>query len=308
MSSIRQKLHGMHCATVSPVRDGEIDQRAVVELAEHLISRGITGLVPVGGTGEFTALSPRMRKDVVSATVRAARGRVPVIPGILSPGYAEAIETARVFEEAGADALLVITPFYTKTPQAGIRQYFKKFAQEARLPLMLYEIPTRTGIAVDVSTIEGMVDDGSIIGIKACNLDVAWFARLVNVVGDQIAVMGGDEPLFSTHVALGAVGGMLASPAVVPHLWNKVYETAKGGDLQSAQRQQLALQPLLDVLWAEPNPGPLKAALAIAGMELGEAQLPLGPPSAALLEKLQSIVPEFLARDRAASTYLGSAR
>lgn len=302
----RSALEGVYAALVTPVDgDGEVDRGAVHRLVGFLLGSGISGLVPVGGTGEYTALSPAARLAMVEATVEAAAGRVPVVAGVLSPGFSEAAAAGRDFRAAGADGLLLITPYYATPTQDGIRRFFEAFRQEVGLPLMLYDIPARTGVVTRPETVAGMADDGSIIGMKACNRDLDHFIRLMALVGDRIAVMSGEEPFFATEVAMGATGGILATVNMVPRLWSEIYAAAKVGDLGGALARQAELQPFLEAVFAETNPGPLKAAMSMVGPELadlnvGSALLPLMPPGEAIMARLSTVVPEVAARERAA--------
>ena len=292
-------LQGIYCAMVTPTdADGRVDRDSVKRLVAYLIDAGTSGLVPVGGTGEYTALSPRERRAMVEATVEAAAGRVPVVAGVLSPGYAEAVAAGRDFAACGADALLLITPFYATPTQAGVRDYYKAYVGAVDLPLLLYEIPARTGVALDPETIAGMVDDGTIVGMKACNTNLSQFIRVMAAVGGRMAVLGGEEPYFATHVAMGASGGILASANLVPRLWQEIYRLAASGDLRGALVKQAELEPLLQAIFCETNPGPLKCAMTMAGYAVGEAMLPLSTPRAESLARLEPAVAVALERER----------
>lgn len=269
--------------------DGKVDAEGMRRLVEHLLAGGAAGLVPVGGTGEYTALSPKERVRAVEATVAAANGKVPVIPGILSPGFAEAVEAGVAFKAAGADALMLVAPFYVTPSQDGIRDYFKGFCDKVDLPVLLYDIPSRTRIALDPETIARMVEDGTIIGMKACNTDANHFNRVIDFVGEKIGVLSGEDLYFAVQVAMGGAGGVLASATMIPRYWVEVFELART-DLSAALRRQRALFPLLDAIFSECNPGPLKAAMRMIGFELGDVLLPLKPPSPATIQKLERAI------------------
>jgi len=301
MSLTRSMLEGVHCALVTPVdQDDSIDRPAVRRLVGSVLDAAVRGLVPVGGTGEYSALSPRARLAMVEATVEAADGRVPVVAGVLATGFQDAAQAGREFKAAGADGLLLITPYYTTPTQAGIRRYFAAYAEAVGLPLLLYDIPTRTGVAVSPETVAAMAEDGSILGMKACNRDFEQFLRIMTLAGDRIAVMSGEEPFFAAQVAVGATGGILATANLVPRLWNAIYEAARGGDIRGALRKQEELRPFIEDIFRETNPGPLKAAMAMADLDMGRAMLPLLPPSQETIDRLRASVPDVLARERAA--------
>lgn len=292
MSLARSALTGIFPALPTPIdASGNVDKKAVASLVDFLIAGGATGLVPVGGTGEYAALSPRDRQEMVAATVAAAKGRVPVVAGVLSTGFKESVQAGRDFVAAGAVGLMLVTPYYVTATQEGIREYFKAYADSLGVPILLYEIPYRTGISLKAETIQGMVEDGSIVGMKACNPDLSQFIRLIQLVGDKIAIMSGEEPLFATHVALGATGGVLATANLFPRLLNDIFDSARAGNLKAAIAKQKDLYPLLQVLFSETNPGPLKQAMAMIGLNMGPVLRPLQAPRADTMEALRQIVP-----------------
>ncbi len=296
----KDDLVGIFPALPTPLDDaGDVDTAATERLVEFLLAAGVQGLVPVGGTGEYAALSPTDRRRMVETTVRATAGRVPVVAGILSPGFKEAVAAARDFEAAGADALMLVTPYYVHASGQGIRDYFSDFAAAVELPVLLYEVPARTGVALTAETIAGMVDDDSIIGMKACNGDFNQFTRLIDAVGERIAVMGGEEPYFPTHVAMGASGGILATANLVPAPWLEIFRLASEGDLPAALRRHAALFPLLDAIFAEVNPGPLKAAMGLAGMPVGQVLPPLLPPGPEAMARLETVLAAWRERQAA---------
>lgn len=289
-------LKGIFPAFPTPTdKEGHVNADALRRLVDHLLAGGSSGLVPVGGTGEYTALSPADRVRAVEATVAAAKRRVPVIPGILSPGFAEAVETGKAFQAAGADALMLVAPFYVTPTQEGIRDYFKAYRDKVDLPILLYDIPSRTRIGVDPDTIAQMVEDGTIIGMKACNTDTNHFNRIINFVGDRIGVLSGEDLYCPMQVAMGGSGGVLASATMIPRYWVDLFELARGGDLKEALKRHRALFPLLDAIFAECNPGPLKEAMRLIGHDIGRVLLPLRPPSQATMAKLEKAIADLRA-------------
>lgn len=291
MTLDRKALAGLFPALPTPFHaNGEIDFARIATLVDDIIDGGATGLVPVGGTGEYTALSPTERTRVVQATVDAARGRVPVVAGVISPGYAEALDAGKAFVDAGADGLLLITPFYVTPTEAGLRAYFERYRHAVGVPLLLYDIPARTRYTTPVDTIAAMGrDDGTIIGMKACNTDLTVFAKTVEKAGDHVAVMSGDDLLYVHHILLGGTGGILTSAGLLPRAWTQIHSLACRGDVAAAIAEHKQLGPLLDALFSETNPGPTKTAFGLLGAErgVGDVRLPLVPPSAATVERLR---------------------
>jgi 4-hydroxy-tetrahydrodipicolinate synthase len=286
-----EQLAGLYPALPTPTDTaGRVDRAATVRLIDFLCAAGVNGLVPVGGTGEYAALSPRDRLSMVEITVEAAADRVPVVAGVLAPGFREAVQAGRDFAAAGASGLMVITPYYVTPSQEGIREYFRAFATEVDAPVLLYEIPYRTGVALRAETIAGIVDDGSIVGMKACNPDLAQFARVMAMVGDRISVLSGEEPLFATHVTMGARGGVLATANLIPKAWHEIFALATAGDLRAALARQRQITPLLDACFAETNPGPLKEAMAMVGLPVGSALRPLQRPRPDTIDRLRAAI------------------
>lgn len=282
-------LKGMFPALPTPFRvDASVDEPKLENLVEHLIASGARGLVPVGGTGEYTAMSPETRVKAVAATVRAAHGRIPVIAGVLSPGYAEALAAGKSFMAAGADGLLLITPFYARPTAQTLRTYFKQYAHDSKAPLLLYDIGARTGVHITPEMVAELASDGSIIGMKACNTDLTHFERTVSLVGRRIGLLSGDDYLHPVHAALGGHGGILASSVLLPKYWKSISDLSDRGDFAGALSARSRILPLLDALFAQTNPGPLKAAMRLNGMEFGEVILPLAPPEDTLIVRLKT--------------------
>lgn len=299
MTPSKDSTRGLYTATTTPLTaDGQLHTAAIPQQVEALISAGVAGLVPVGGTGEGAALSLEERTEVVTATVQAVRGRVPVVAGVVTPGLPETLKAGRAFLDAGADSLMVITPFGTAPSQQGIRDYYKAVADGLGQAVMLYDIPYLTLVSIQPETVRSIVDDGSIFAMKASNPDQALFTKLLNLVGSEIAIMSGDEDLFAVEVALGAVGGVLASSNILPHTWVEIFETAKSGDLVRAQRQLARLSNFIATVYSEPNPGPMKAAQAIAGFNCGPVRLPNKNASTQVIEAMRSQLADLLSYEQ----------
>jgi 4-hydroxy-tetrahydrodipicolinate synthase len=224
---------------------------------------------------------------MAEATVDAAAGRVPVVAGVLSTGFREAVSAGCDALVAGADAIMLLTPFYTIGTQTGIRDYFKAYRDAVDAPIVLYEIPRRTNVALSADTIAAMVEDESVIGMKHCNPDFDQFIRVMQMVGDKMAVLSGEENLFPAHAALGAAGGVLATSNLFPDAWTSIFELFRKGDVAKAMRRHAEIFPLIDIIFSEPNPGPLKAALAMRGIPVGSVLPPLRGPSKETLTGLK---------------------
>ena len=244
------KLRGLLPALVTPfTKDGKFDKVALKGLIDRMFSGGARGIVPLGGTGEFTALSPAERREVAEVSVAAAKGRGPVVAGVLSPGYAEALAAAKDFQAAGVDAIMLLSPFYAIGAQSGLVDYIRRFRQQIDIPIVLYEIPARTNVSLAPESIAELAEDGTAIGIKFSNYDVPRFARLATLVGDDFALLGGEEPLVACHHLMGARGAVLATANLLPHYWVELFAIAESSDCKRAFRHQNNFQPVLNTVF-----------------------------------------------------------
>jgi 4-hydroxy-tetrahydrodipicolinate synthase len=296
MALDKSKLGGILPALVTPTDgDGRVRRETTRTLVRRVLDAGVAGLVPLGGTGEYAALSPSDRIAFVETVVDENAGAVPVVAGVLSVGFKEAVSAGLDFKRAGVDAIMLLTPYYVKPTQEGQREYFSEFIARVDLPVVIYDIPYRTGTYLDPSTIEKMAEENElIIGIKACNTDVAHFTRMMARVGDKISVLSGEEYLFLAQVVLGAKGGILATANAFPRPWIRMFELLVKGDIDGAKRILFKLLPLLDAAFSEINPGPLKEAMAMAGLDVGHALRPLVRPSQENMTGLQAAVQKLM--------------
>lgn len=281
-------ISGLLPALVTPFNsNGGLDLPALERLVDRMFKGGAKGVVPLGGTGEYTALAPVERRAIAEACVEAAAGRGPVIAGVLSPGYAEALVAGKDFKAAGVDAVMLLTPFYAIGAQPGLIDYIRRFREEVDLPVLLYEIPARTNVSLAPESIARLAEDGTSIGIKFSNYDVPRFARISGMVGPNFAMLGGEEPLVACHAMMGSRGAVLATANLFPRFWAEVFATAERGDLAEAFAMQMQAQEMLDAVFAEANPGPLKHALGMIGHPVGAARSPLASPSAETVARLE---------------------
>lgn len=295
MTLSHHQISGLYTAIVTPFTDeGDVDFAALKKLVRYQIEAGAAGVVPIGGTGEYPALSRDERRDVVAACVEAADGK-PVIPGVLSTGFKDAVEAGKDFSAAGATAVMTVTPYYAAGAEAGMRTYFRNYRDAVDVPVLLYQIPRRTTVSVTAEGVQAMAEDGSIIGMKYSSYDVPEFIRTVRYAGDKIAILSGEEPLFATHVVLGAVGGVLASATIYPRIWLEILDLARQNRLKEALALQEKIDPVVGAIFTETNPGPLKRYMALAGMPVGGVRLPLLTPSGQTLTGLETAAQHALA-------------
>lgn len=273
-------LQGMFPAIPTPLtEDGHLDVAKLETLIEANLAGGAKGLAPVGGTGEFTALSFDVRLEVVRETIRLVNGRVPVVAGVVSPGWAEALDHGKAFKEAGADALLLVTPFYVIPSQQGVIDYFRAYRKIVELPLVYYDVPARTSFVTTVDTLKTLGEEGTIIGAKICNTDAYYFNRLAAAIGDRIALLSGDDMMYAIHIMHGAKGGILASAPMLPAYWTQIHDTLVDGNYAEGIALHRKLLPTFAALFNEVNPGPLKAMMAQLDLPVGPVSLPLKAPN-----------------------------
>ncbi len=288
-------LHGIFPAIPTPVTaDDRIDEAAAQAQMALILRGGASGVVPLGGTGEYGALRQEERVRMVRVCAEAADGKIPVVAGVLDPGYYDVLAAGQAFADAGADALMVLTPYYTSPTQQGIRDYFVRLAEEVPLPVMIYEIPYRTRIAIAPEILHELSRHPNIIGMKACNTDMHHFLKVQAGIDASFTVFSGEDTLFPVQMAAGAKGGIVVTASALPRTWRRLYEACAAGRTQEALQLHRALLPMLDLAFAETNPGPLKSVLDLVGIDAPRVLQPLVPPAPALREKLRGEMARLL--------------
>lgn len=290
------RLTGILPAIPTPVRaDDTVDEHAIRALFGWLLKQGIDGVVPLGGTGEYGALARAERIRTARLSVEAMAGKGPVIAGVLDTGFHDALQAAREFAAEGVDAVLVLTPYYTNPTQAGIRDYFLRYADASPVPVLIYEIPYRTRIAIDPAVLHELSRHENIIGMKACNTDMYHFLRVVAGVDENFAVLSGEDSLFPLHVAAGAKGGIVVTANLLPKAWRQIFDLAAAGRTQEALAHHRRLIPLMNMAFAETNPGPMKAVMDLIGVDAPRLLAPLVSPQPSLAADLRAELQRQLA-------------
>jgi len=293
-----KQVQGIFAAIPTPVqRDGAVHEGATCALLDYLIRQGADGVVPLGGTGEFGSLSQRERVHMAEVTTTHVAGRMPVVAGVLTPGLRDGLDAARDFAAVGVDAVMVVTPYYTNPTQQGIRDYFMRFADESPLPVLLYEIPYRTRIAIDPTVIHELSRHERIIGMKACNPDLYHFLKTAAGIDESFSLLSGEDTLFPLHMSAGARGGVLSTATMLPKTWRRIMDLVRGGNLQEALLMHRQLMPFIDLVFAETNPGPMKSVLQAIGVDAPELLEPLLPAaaqtSARLREQFERLLKDY---------------
>ena len=271
----RSLFEGVGVALVTPFRDGAVDHAALGRLASHLVDSGVHALYPCGCTGEATSLTREERAAVIRTTIQAARGRAAVIAGTGTASTAETIELSREAIGLGVDAVMVITPYSVKPTQEGLIAHYRAVADAIDRPLVLYNVPGRTGVAVAPETVIRLSEHPRIQAIKEASGSVDQ-ASAIRAHCD-IAVLAGDDSLYLPLLSIGARGVVSVAGHVVPAELTAMHAHARAGRWEEAERIHRSLHRLFRVLFVETNPGPVKQALELLGMIRGELRLPLVP-------------------------------
>ncbi len=262
-------------AMATPFRaDGSLDVDGAQRLARHLVDHGSDGLVIAGTTGEAPTLTHEEKRDLWSAVAEAVSGRAPVIAGTGTYSSAESIELSHTAEQAGATALLVVTPYYSKPPQSGIAAHFKAIAAETTLPIVLYDIPGRTARKIEHATLLELAAVPNIVGVKDAAADLAGTAKLASEA-PGFKIWSGDDALTLPMLAVGAIGVVSVASHVVGHRLAEMIAAHDKGDAEGAAQINRELGPLFEALFITSNPIPLKAALQMLGLPAGPVRLPL---------------------------------
>jgi 4-hydroxy-tetrahydrodipicolinate synthase len=284
---------GSLVAIVTPFRNGRVDERALTELIEFQIANGTDGIVPCGTTGESATLSHEEHQRVVEVTVEAVRRRVPVIAGTGSNCTDEAVSLTRHAKQAGADGALLITPYYTKPTQEGLYRHYKEVAEAVDLPLVLYNIPGRTGVNLAPATVARLTSFRTVVAIKEGSGSLQQVSDIIKLCGDRMTVLSGDDPLTLPMLALGAKGVITVTANIAPKDMAAMVDAWAAGQTEAARRLHYKLHPLFVALFYETNPIPVKEALAMMGKIDGELRLPLCPMSPETRDKLARALKEY---------------
>jgi 4-hydroxy-tetrahydrodipicolinate synthase len=272
-----KQLRGSITALVTPFRNGEVDEEAFRAHVDWQIEEGTHGLVPVGTTGESPTLSHKEHERVVEVCVDQAKGRVPVIAGAGSNSTAEAVGFSRHAEKVGADALLIVTPYYNKPTQEGLYQHFKAINDAVGIPILIYNIPGRSVIDMTVDTMARLYELKNIVGVKDATANVARTSLQRQAMGPDFIQLSGEDATALGFMAHGGHGCISVTSNVAPRLCREMQESCLSGDYSAALKVQDRLMPLHTALFIETNPSPSKYALSALGRMSEEVRLPMLP-------------------------------
>jgi len=284
---------GSMVALITPFKEGKIDWQSLDALVDFHIKNGTNGIVPCGTTGESATLDHREHHEVVQRVIKAVNKRVPVIAGTGSNSTGEAVELTRGAEKAGADGALLISPYYNRPTQEGIYQHYKKVAESVGIPIIVYNIPARTGSKIEPETLARLSEIKNVAGVKEATGSVEQAIDVIRLCGDDLAVYSGEDSLTFSLMALGGKGVISTVANIVPKEMSQLTEACLKGNWESGRKLQLKLIPLIRSVFLETNPIPIKTALSLMSKCTGEMRLPLTPMSEGNLKKLKQTMIEF---------------
>jgi 4-hydroxy-tetrahydrodipicolinate synthase len=270
-------FEGIATALITPITENGVDYEAFKKLIDWQIDEGINALVIAGTTGEASTFSDDEHREVIDFAVKYVNGRVPVIAGTGSNDTNYALDLTRCACESGADAVLVVTPYYNKATQKGLIKMFTAIADASTVPVILYDVPSRTGMSIAPETVAVLAEHPNIVGLKAASGNISQIAKTAQLCGDKIDIYSGNDDQIVPVMSLGGVGCISVLSNLLPRETVKMAETFFKGDVKTAAKMQLDFIPLVDALFSEVNPIPVKAAMAEMGYCEDYLRLPLTP-------------------------------
>ncbi len=287
-------FEGSMVAIVTPFKNGKIDEKKLTELVEFHIKNGTSAIVPCGTTGESSTLSYEEHEHVIELVIKVANKRVSVIAGTGSNNTAEAIMLTKYAEEVGADASLQISPYYNRPTQEGLYQHFKKIAEETKLPIILYNIASRTGVNILPETIQRLSKVKNIVGVKEASGNLDQMSQIHALCGKNFDLISGDDSLTLPILAIGGTGVISVVSNIVPRDVADMVSKFQNGDIEGARKIHYKLLPLVKAMFIETNPGPVKTSLALLGMiDDDSLRLPMAKMSQGNLAILKKALKDY---------------
>jgi 4-hydroxy-tetrahydrodipicolinate synthase len=284
---------GSIVALVTPFRNGAVDWQSLEGLVEFHLQNGTHGIVPCGTTGESATLSHQEHDEVIRAVIKAVKKRIPVIAGTGSNSTDEAVRLTREAEKSGADGALMISPYYNRPTQEGIYEHYKRVAAQVGIPIIIYNIPGRTGSKIEPETLARLAEIENIAGVKEATGSVDQAIDVIRLCGDRLAVYSGEDSLIFSLMALGGKGVISTVANIAPKETAQLTEACLMGDWEKGRDIQFKLVPLIRSLFIETNPIPVKTALGVIGKCTAELRLPLTPMAEGNLQKLTVSMRDF---------------
>lgn len=266
---------GSGVAIVTPFKNDQIDFEKLEELLEWHVSEGTDAIIICGTTGESATMSDDEQKEAIKFTVEKINGRIPVVAGTGSNNTKSSIELSQYAEKVGADSLLVVTPYYNKTTQKGLIEHYTHIADNVNIPIIIYNVPGRTGLNVLPETIHKLSKHPNIRGVKEASGNISQVAEIARLCPDNFSIYSGNDDMIVPLLALGGVGVISVVANILPKDTHNIVQFFLDGDLKASRDLQLQMKPLIDALFIEVNPIPVREAMNLLGMEIGPCRLPL---------------------------------
>ncbi|MBI3991399.1 MAG: 4-hydroxy-tetrahydrodipicolinate synthase [Candidatus Omnitrophica bacterium] len=288
-----KKFTGSMVALVTPFKDNQIDKARLKELVEFHIKSGTDALVPCGTTGESATLAMEEHEKVIDLTIKFAGGRITVIAGTGSNNTAEAIQLTHHAKKSGADGVLLVSPYYNRPTQAGLYQHFKAVADEVDIPIILYNIASRTGVNIEPETLAKLSEIKNIIGVKEASGNLEQMSRVISMCRKDFIVLSGDDALTLPLLAIGGKGVISVVANIIPKDVANMVRAFEKGDLKKARELHYKMLPLIKAMFMETNPIPVKTSMALMGIIEHGLRLPMCDMSVANLEKLKQALKDY---------------
>jgi 4-hydroxy-tetrahydrodipicolinate synthase len=286
-------FEGAIVAIVTPFKNGRVDEETFDKLIQFQIANGTAGIVPCGTTGESTTMSHEEHDRVIALAISSANKKIPVIAGTGSNSTEEALRLTRHAHKAGADGAMVVCPYYNRPTQEGLYQHYKTIAEEVPIPIVIYNIPGRTGVNLNPDTLFRLSQIPNIVGIKEAAGSIKQMSDMIGLCGPDFDVISGDDGFTLPLMALGGKGVISVMSNIVPADMAELVRACKAGDFERARKLHHKMSPLIDALFIETNPVPVKAALAMMGMIDDEVRLPLAKLSPGSSDKLRKAMIDY---------------
>jgi len=272
---MKKLFKGSGVALVTPFKDGKINYEKMGQLIEWHIENKTDAIIVCGTTGESATMTDEERKSTIKFVVDKVNKRIPVIAGSGSNNTSYSIELSKYCQEVGADGLLIVTPYYNKATQGGLIKHYTAIANSVDLPIILYNVPGRTGVNITPTTVEKLSKVENIVAIKEASGNISQVAEIARLCGENFAIYSGNDDQIVPILSLGGIGVISVLANVLPKETHDIVEKYLSGDVEESRKLQLSLNELVNSLFIEVNPIPVKAAMNLMGMEVGELRLPL---------------------------------
>ncbi len=288
------EFRGSIVAMITPfTEDGKIDKAGVEKLINFHIENGTDAILLAGTTGESATLTHDEHKELIKMGVEIAGGRIPIVAGTGSNSTAEALDLTRAAKEAGADAALLITPYYNKPTQKGMYLHFKKIAEEVDIPIILYNVPSRTGINLLPDTVAKLSEIPNIVAVKEASGNLGQMVQIVSKVKEGFKLMSGDDQLLLPILSIGGTGVISVVANIIPKDMAQMIKEWEAGNVQKAREMYYKMYPLAQAMFYETNPIPVKTAAGLLGLPTGPLRLPLAPMDDANLERMKKAMRNY---------------